>query len=186
MRRGQHAADDGSFSRSAGGAMARGIALIVVAVLLGVVLLQATDDEEPFSAAETTEDPADGAATDTTGSGNAGDPVTSDTTLPAPRDPSEVRVLVANGAGIPGLAGRITDGFEAQNYLTAEPTDTLAPADTSMVFHAAGYEAEALVVASLLNPPPSTAPLPEPPPVADVAGANIVVVAAADQSAATG
>ena len=43
MRRGQHAADDGSFGRSAGGAMARGVALIIAAVLLGIVLLKATD-----------------------------------------------------------------------------------------------------------------------------------------------
>ena len=43
MRPGRHAAADGSFERSAGTAAARGAFLLVVAVVLGIVLLQAAD-----------------------------------------------------------------------------------------------------------------------------------------------
>jgi len=183
MRRGQHAADDGSFGRSAGGAMARGVALIVVAVLLGVILLRATDDAEPFRAVDTN---GSTATTDTTVPGD--DPVTdpTDTTLPEARNPAEVTVLVANGARINGLAGRVSDQLKAANYVVAEPDNTKAPADASMVFYAAGYEADAAAVAALLSPAPATAPLPEPPPVDDMKGAQILVVAAADLATAAG
>jgi hypothetical protein len=185
MRRGQHAADDGSFGRSAGGAMARGIALIVVAVALGVLLLNATDSPEPF-AGQPVDSTADTTPDGTTDSTAATGETTTTTTAQAPRDPATVTVLVANGAGIQGLAGRITDQLEAQNYLTANATDTLAPADESMVFYTPGYEADAAAIAALLTPPPATAPLPDPPPVADMAGANVLIVAAADLATAAG
>jgi hypothetical protein len=184
MRRGQHAADDGSFGRSAGGAMARGIALIAVAVLLGVILLRATDGPEPFAGTPAaTEEDDNTDTTDTTVTTGE----TTPTTAPvAAHDPATVTVLVANGAGIGGLAGRITDQLEGQNYLTAEATDTLAPADESAVFYTPGYEADAAAIAALLSPAPATAPLPDPPPVADMQGANVLVVAAADLATAAG
>jgi hypothetical protein len=184
MRRGQHAADDGSFGRSAGGAMARGIALIVVAVLLGVILLNATDSPEPF--AGETVDTSDDATDDTSDTTAPAGDTSSTTAAPVAHDPATVTVLVANGAGIPGLAGGITDQLEAANYLTAAATDTLAPADQSMVFFTPGYEADAAAIAALLAPVPATAPLPDPPPVDDMQGANVLVVAAADLAAAAG
>ncbi len=51
MSRGSHAANDGSFGRSASGAMVRGVALIVVAVALGIILLLATDGPDPLTPA---------------------------------------------------------------------------------------------------------------------------------------
>ena len=44
----RHAADDGSFGRSAGGAMLRGALLLAIAVILGVVLLNTFDDGVTF------------------------------------------------------------------------------------------------------------------------------------------
>ena len=186
MRRGQHAADDGSFSRSAGGAMARGIALIVAAVLLGVILLRATDGPEPFvgTTASESDDDDDGSTTPTTDAGSA---VTTPTTAaPAAHNPAEVTVLVANGAGIDGLASRIADALKPANYVLADPGNTKAPADESTVFYTPGYEADAAAVAALLSPPPKTAPLPDPPPVDDMKGAHVLVVAAADLATAAG
>ena len=50
MSPGRHAADDGSFGRSAGGAMLRGALLLAIAVILGVVLLNTFDDgKDPFA-----------------------------------------------------------------------------------------------------------------------------------------
>jgi len=66
------------------------------------------------------------------------------------------------------------------------PTNTKAPADTSMVFYTAGYEADAAAIAALLSPAPATAALPEPPPVDDMKGAHVLVVAAADLATAAG
>lgn len=164
--------------------MARGIALIVVAVLIGVVLLNATDSPEPFraSTADTSDD--DGATTATTVDPEAS--TTTPTTVAVARNPAEVTVLVANGANIQGLATRISDVLKGANYVTADPGNTKAPADASAVFFTPGYEADAAAIAALLTPPPAVAALPDPPPVDDMKGAHVLVVAAADLAAASG
>ncbi|MEA3020878.1 MAG: LytR cell envelope-related transcriptional attenuator [Actinomycetota bacterium] len=159
--------------------MARGVALIVVAVLLGVILLRATSSSEPFT--NVNSKPAAGAhgvtgTTQATGRGG-----TTPTTAPqAARNPATVTVLVANGANVNGLASKIADKLKAANYVTAQPGNTKAPADVSVVYYAPGYEADARAVAALLRPVPKVAPLADPPPVDDMKGANILVVAAAD------
>jgi hypothetical protein len=179
VKRGQHAADDGSFGRSAGGAMARGVALIIAAVLLGVVLLRATDSPS-FEAVDTnTSVPSGGKGTTTTTPGSS-------TTLPAAHNPASVTVLVANGAGINGLASKIGDKLKAANYVTAEPGNTKAPADESAVYFTPGYEADANAIAALLTPAPKVAALPDPPPVDQLKGAQVIVVAAADLATAAG
>lgn len=185
MRRGQHAADDGSFGRSAGGAMARGIALIVVAVLIGVVLLKATDSPEAFTSSTVDQSSDDGDGTTVT-TADPGDTATTTAPAAVARNPAEVTVLVANGAGIQGLATRIADQLKAANYVTADPGNTKAPADESAVFYIPGYEADAAAIAQLLTPVPKVAPLPDPPPVDDLQASHVLVVAAADLATASG
>lgn len=180
-RQGQHAAGDGSFPRSAGGAMARGIGLIVVAVLLGVVLLKATDSPEPFreeSTAGATTDP-DGAEA---GEGEGAEESTTTTVAPA-RNPAEVAVLVANGSGVSGAAGRVAETLKGSNYQMKESTNTTSAAEASFVYYAEGYEADARAVAALLTPSPTVQAMPDPIPVRDLAGANVLVVVAADLAA---
>lgn len=178
MSRGQHAADDGSFSRSAGGAMARGIMLIVVAVLLGVVLLNATDDPEPFARASDEESDDQGATPTTEPAG--GDEETTSTSAPAvARDPSEVTVYVVNGSGVRGAAGSITERLKGSTYITVDPGN-IDVVDSSRVYFTPGYEADAAAVAGLLTPPPAVEALPDPPPVDDLQGAQVLVVVAAD------
>lgn len=165
--------------------MARGIALIAVAVLLGVILLRATDSPEPF--AGQTIDVGDD---DPAGDGTVTTPLAGDTTPTSvaaeQHDPATVTVLVANGARIQGLASRVSDQLKAANYVTAEPGNTLAPADESAVFYTPGYEADAAAIAALLAPPPPVAALPDPAPVEDMKGAHVLVVAAADLASAAG
>jgi hypothetical protein len=162
--------------------MARGIALIVAAVLLGVILLRATDSPEPFANVET-----DDAVESDNGTTVTSDPAatTPSVTTAAAHDPSEVIVLVANGAGIPGLASTVADQLKGANYVVAEPGNTKAPADESAVFFTPGYEADAAAVAALLTPPPKVAPLADPAPVEDMKSAHVLVVAAADLAAAS-
>lgn len=178
MSRGQHAADDGSFGKSAGGAMARGIVLIVVAVLLGVVLLNATDDPEPFADASDQESDERG-ATPTTESPAAEDETTSTSAPAVARDPAEVTVYVVNGSGVRGVAGRITEQLKAATYITVDPGN-IDVVDSSRVYFTPGYEADAAAVAGLLTPPPAVEALPDPPPVDDLQGAQVLVVVAAD------
>jgi hypothetical protein len=163
--------------------MARGIALIVAAVLLGVILLRATDSPEPFANVDTAEVDDDQGTTVTT---DPTAPTTTPTTVQPAHNSAEVTVLVANGAGIPGLASKVADQLKGANYIVAEPGNTKAPADESAVFFTPGYEADAAAIAALLSPPPKVAPLPDPPPVDDMKSAPVLVVAAADLAAASG
>lgn len=160
--------------------MARGILLIVVAVALGIVLLQATDSPEPFQA---TAD-GGGAGGDRGTTPEIDDDTTTTTTpttqAPVAHDPSEVTVLVANGSGISGAAGRVADSLKASNYVTAPSVNANTPAETSTVYYAPGYEADAAAVAGLLTPTPAIEPMPDPLPVDDLSGAQILVVVAAD------
>jgi hypothetical protein len=102
MSRGQHAAEDNSFNRSASGALARGVILIAVAVILGIILLQATDTPVPLETTGGDDPPAVGDTTSTTVDDDEVAPVTPTTTPPI--EPSTITVLVANGRR--GWAGR--------------------------------------------------------------------------------
>jgi hypothetical protein len=182
VKRGEHAAADGSFGRSAGGAMARGIVLIVLAVGLGIILLNATDGPEPF---RTTSGTGNTDTTEAPATGNAGGDTT-DTTqpeAPAVRPPSEVTVLVANGSGVRGAAASLADTIRANGYVVAEPANAPAPVPSSIVYYLPGYEQEAQALASLLNPAPPVAPMPDPQPVPDLRGAHILVMQGPDLAA---
>lgn len=172
---GRHAAEDGSFARSAGGAVVRGAALVAVAVLIGVLLLARGldgDDLVPASDGDGDEQ--------TVGTSPGGTSSTTATTATAgPRTPGEVRVLVANGSGVAGAAGRRTDELAAAGYATLEPANA-APVPTTQVLFAEGYEADAAAVATAVGAAPGAVqPLPDPPPV-DPADANVVVVLGPD------
>ena len=179
MKPGRHAAADGSFGRSAGAAGGRGFALIAVALLLGTLVLNATDDEPPGARLTTGSSPTvddgddgdDGADTTTTL------PTITSTTLPPLRPPAEVKVLVVNGTRTKGAAKKVTDVLAPAGYNTLAPTD--APAtDASKVYFEVGYEKEAAAVASLLQLPASAVvPIPVPVPVSggNLRGANVLV-----------
>lgn len=197
----------GGLSRSASANALRGIAVIAAAVLVGVLLLaRGVPDEEtvaagPDDGATTSEDTTD--TTDTTEAlvteeeptestdGTEVTPDTTGTTTPditttAPaaeaRPPSEVRVLVLNGSGRQGEAGRGAAYFAEQGYETADPKNAES-GGPSAIFFAEGYEAEAEAAAGALNLDPALVlrPLdPAAPPIADTQGANLIVLAGTD------
>lgn len=181
MSRGQHATDDNSFNRSASGALVRGIILVAVAVILGIILLQATDDPIPLDTAGGDRPPAAADATTTTTVAEEEPPAVTPTTT-APLDPSTITVLVANGAGVGGLAGDVTETVAEAEFETATPTDVTdgEEVEESVVYYAPGFEEAAMAVAAVFDPAPEVAALPDPPPVDDLAGANVVVVAGPD------
>ena len=162
------------------GGLLRGIALIVVAIVLGVVLLNATDDEPVGIAAGD-----DDNGTELGGEPGGGDDETTPTTAAAvARDPAQVTILVANGSGVRGAAGRVADTLKGSNYVTVEPTNTKTPAEASVVYFTPGYEADATAIANLLTPVPGVSALPAELPIDDLAAANILVVVAADLAGA--
>lgn len=181
MSPGKHAADDSSFGRSMSGAMMRSVVLIVVAVVLGIVLLQATEGPDPFTATAG-QDEEDGGNRRTTTTAPADEPTTTTSAAVPVVDPSTITVLVANGSGgVVGLAGDLTGEVEAAGYQVTPPANA-EPVESSVVYFTTGFEEAATAVAALFDPAPEVAPLPDPSPVDDLRGANVVVIAGPDMA----
>lgn len=178
MRPGLHAAADGSFGRSAGAAMGRGVLLLALALVLGIVLLNATDDQPPGTgvsagASSGSDDKGDDKPTGTTTS--------TTTTLPA-RAPAEVKVLVVNASDAKGAAKGASDKLKAAQYNALAPGNSPKVAE-SAVFYTAGFDREATAIAGVLEIPATLAkPLPTPSPVPDLKTANVLVVLGADHA----
>jgi len=99
------------------------------------------------------------------------------------RSPAELTVLVANASGVRGAAAALTAEVGAAGYVMADPIDATDNAATSEVNFVAGFDGEAGDLAARLGlPAASVAPMPDPPPVADLAGAQLVVVVGADRA----
>jgi hypothetical protein len=105
----------------AGFSAARGAALVAIAVIIGIVLLQAIDDgndgpvgDGGVAATSSTSTPT---PTDTSGSS------TTSTTKPAPLPPAQVTVRVLNGSGVAGAAGTLTNTLKAKGYKTLPASD---------------------------------------------------------------
>ena len=185
MSRGQHASDDNSFSRSASGAMLRGVALIAVAVILGIVLLQATDSSDPQTLGNGDDPSGVGDEVTTTIADEDEEELPVTPTTEPPLEPSTITVLVANGASVAGLAGDVTAMVTAAGFEAAAPTNVTPgeEVEESVVYYTPGFEEAAQMVAAAFDPVPEVAALTDPPPVDDLAGANVVVVAGPDLAA---
>ncbi|MHB8669707.1 MAG: LytR C-terminal domain-containing protein [Acidimicrobiales bacterium] len=179
---GRHVAVGSSYGRSTSGAAVRGAGLLAIAVILGIVLLQAFDKGDPY---RITASNANGVIPRTPVTGRpAGGPVVTvapSTTVPL-RPPSAVKVLVANSSGIAGAAKRVSDSLSPRGYNVLAPTNgTTSDEASTKVEFSAGFDAEARVLAASLGLADSAAiPLPTPAPVADTRGADIVVIVGRD------
>lgn len=191
----------GGLGRSASANALRGIAVIAAAVLIGVLLLnRAVTDDEVVAGGSVEEDEA----TTATSAPEVADEVEpeqpadtdpevapTETTAPAitttvppveVRAPGEVRVLVLNGSGRQGEAGRGAAFFAQEGYATADPKNAEG-GGPSVIFFAEGFEAEARAAAEALNLDPALVvrPLdPAAPPTEDTQGANLIVLAGTD------
>lgn len=183
MTPGRYATQDGSFVRSAGSAGARGVALLAVALLIGVVLLNATDTEPPGARVSTSEGAPDdegGAATD--GPKSTTTLPSATTTTLAAHQPKDVKVIVFNVSDVKGAAGKASDTVKPAGYNVLAPGNAPVTA-TSVVYFTPGYDRDAAAIAAALAfPATAVKPWPSPPPIADTKGANVVVLLAADQA----
>jgi len=194
MTAGAHDTGEG-FGRSAGVNAARGIAVIVGAVLLGVFLMVRGVDDNSVAADETTTtaeatNEADGTATtlpaeDVVTTLPAEDAVaaTGDT-LGAQRNPAEVLTLAVNGTSPaqPGLAGSTRDRLQAAGYGVAAPKNADTPGPSVILF-GVGYESDALAIAELFGVDPAAVVKPfdvATSPIADTQTANVIVMAGND------
>jgi hypothetical protein len=177
MRRGRQAADDGSFARSVGVHTLRGAVLIGIALLLGIVLLQKMDTGTGATTQVNTDTPTSVPVTRA--------PATTTSTRPA----SQVKVLVANGTTTVGAALTAKNAVAQAGYNALAATDATPAAKAAKrnttVYYAAGYETDAGKIGALLglSTAPAVAPMPAPGaglPVADLKGANVLVVIGPD------
>ena len=168
-----HAAADGSFGRSAAGSTARGVLLLGVALLLGIVLLQSTDRSPTLS---TTEKPP------VTSPATTAAPATTTTTVaPAAHDPKTVKVLAANGSTVNGLADKTRLKLQESGYNALTAVTATTKVHSSVVYFAAGFDQDAHAIATLLSlAPTAVQPLPAKAPAPNVAQANVVVLAGPD------
>lgn len=186
MRPGRYAAADGSLGRSAGAAMGRGVLLLALALVIGVVLLNATDEEPPG----TTVSSSSRQQGESAGGDGATTTTAAPTTTVAPlRAPKDVKVIVANASEVKGAAGRASEVLKTAGYNALAPTNaTATPA--SAVYFTGGFDREAAALASALQlPGTAVKALPSPSPVPDLKTANVLVVLGADAAsrfAATG
>jgi hypothetical protein len=184
---------------------ARGAILVVVAIAVGLFLLRngidtdvtRTDDRASQTTGATDDGATDDGATDdgatddgatddgATDDGATDDGATDDGSTDPPDDgvrpPSEVSVIVLNGSGLAGAAGRWSDGIAAYGYQMLPPDNANGRVEITQVQHQAGFEAEAAALVESLGSPPGVSPQPlggEPP--GPIANAQIVVVVGPD------
>ena len=158
------------------GAAVRGLLLVLVAVVVGVLLLRSVDDPDDTTVTDTTAPAASSdtsptatevptpttSATDATGS--VATVATTVTAAPAtettsagaapfePRPAAEVSVQVANSTTVRGAAGRLTDRFKTLSYITKTPTNYVGtPIDRMRVYYQPGSLLEARAIAGVLE-----------------------------------
>lgn len=178
MKRGRHAADDGSFGRSAGVAAGRGAALIAVALVVGYVLLQQTDDEPTVTTV----------ATDTSTTVRRVIPTVAPTTTAPLRAPRDIRVLVVNGTKVSGAGGRVTTPLKTRGYNVLSPVDATAGIkaenrQSAVYYTSREYEREARELQRALELPEKPVELlPTNPPLTagELRGANVVILVGAE------
>ncbi len=150
----------------------RAVLLLAVAVIMGVWLLHALDDTVDTTTAATT------TKTNTPQEQSAAVVPTTipPATMPA-RSPSEVKVLVSNGTGVNGVASKVAGRLQPIGYQLLKPNNTVNKEAVSSVAYIAGYEAEAQGVATSLGIATSSVrAIPNPSPVADLQGAQVLVI----------
>ena len=173
----------------AGNPGARGALLLAVAVILGIVLLQQFDTPNVSSGqVSATSIPDDTDETTTTRRVGLTTVPQVATTVARARPKAEVKVLVANGAGVPRLGATTTNALRERGYTnTAAPTDATTAVEKTAIQFVEGYEAEARELAGVLSLPATVVTRLASPPVAaaDIGDAKLLVILGTDVSTAT-
>jgi hypothetical protein len=158
--------------------MGRGVVLLAVALLLGIVLLNATDEQPPGANVAAGPASSGGSATGNKPTTTTAAPTT---TLPA-KQPKDVKAIVANASDTKGAASRASDQLKAAGYNVLAPANS-TPRGDSAVYYAPGFDREAAAVATALGfPATAVKPLPTPSPVPDLKTANVLVVLGSDHA----
>jgi LytR cell envelope-related transcriptional attenuator len=161
-----------------GGNSTRGVALLAVAVIIGLLILNRTDEGVSTSDVRI--------ETPTTESDTAATVPAPPTTVRPLRPAADVKVLAANGSDVSGLGRRTADLLKSKGYTnTLSPTDTTRDVPATSVEFNADFEPEARAVAGALGLPATVVKALESPPLSDTRGADVVVLIGPDLAGAT-
>jgi hypothetical protein len=171
---------------------ARGAALVVAAVVVGLLLLrEGLDTSEAITATgDGGSETSDGASSDGSDGSDGGTDGDTTTTTVALRPPAEVPTIVLNDSGIAGAAGTYSDVLAAAGYQLTNPDganeqDPSTISDTTVIYFAPGFEPEAVAAAAAIGAP-DLAPVAMPAtPPGPIAGASVVVVLGTDLASVT-
>ena len=166
------------FGRSVAFSAARGAALIGIAVIIGIVLLQVIDDGTSGPIGDGGNSASAGGTTNTTaaGSSSSDSSSTTSTTASSPaKPPAQVVVLVLNGSGRPGAATAQSNALKAKGYQTLVPADATGRAG-SIVYFKSGFDRECTTVAASVDGAPKVEAIPTPPPTGSDTANCVVIV----------
>ena len=155
----------------AGSSKAMPVLLLALAVALTTALLHGLDNSPTATEASlaATQTAQESAVTPTT--------TATATTIVAARQPSEIKVLIANGTTTSGAAAKLNSLLVPVGYQLGTPGNTVAPMPETSVQYQTGFEAEARGVATALGLSEDVVrQMTDPAPIADTQGANVVVV----------
>jgi len=173
MSRQQRGGGRGDVARGAGYAAFLGAALIGVAVIIGIVLLQIGDrnDNGPAGAA-----PRPKSTTTTTRGTTPRSTTKTSTTTPA-RSPSQVHIIVLNGGAPSGAAAHTAAGLKLKGYTSQDDANTWSGHKQTgdSVYCRAGLQREGAALATSVPGAKLSLPYPTPAPPF-TAGTDCVVV----------
>jgi hypothetical protein len=124
--------------------------LMLVAMIVGIVVLQKVDKTKVDKVATGTE--AVTTPNDTSGEDPTGTEVTTTTLALVQRDPALVKVIVTNGSGVNKAAKKVSDFLVPQRFQMLTPRDANQRNYADTVFFLPGFEAEAQAIANVLGP----------------------------------
>ncbi len=168
--------NSGGFARSVAFSAARGAALIGLAVIIGIVLLQLIDDGTSGPIGDGGGVSAGGTTNTTTPTSSDSTGTTTPTTAAAPvKPPAQVAVLVLNGSGRPGAATAQSNSLKGEGYQTLTPADATKRTGT-VVYFKPGYDRECAAVASAVGGNAKAEPIPTPPPTGSENAGCVVIL----------
>ena len=128
---------------------ARGLVVIAVAVIVGVLLLSQVGNGGGSSTKTTSKPPSTTAPLDGSDTTEATTTTTADGS--SERSPSEVKVTVLNGSGKAGAAAATSDQLDSAGYSMGTPGNAPTTTPTTTIYYAEGYKADAIAVATTLG-----------------------------------
>jgi hypothetical protein len=171
-------------ARGAGFAAAKGVLLIGLAVVIGIVLLQQVDRDSGSSAATTVTSTNPKTTTTVTTVATA---TTLPTSVEPAKTPEELHIIVLNHGGVEGAAALMRTQLLQAHYTNSDTANNWEGTQTgNTVLCKAGMEREAVALAVAVGDGTQTPPFPSPaPPYSDNVDC-VVAVGASGSSSSSG